>query len=200
MSASWLGANVRIWRTADTAHPDSLSSVMVETQALHQAKIPTGVGQPGHQELTRRGQMRTIIVAWIGVLLAVPSASAAQSLEPAGRHGGYRYAIDLDNSGRADSTPLRVTIYEVSERRTSGTNYAVLTSHVDCNAGTRIDRIREQFSSRRDPVKTIYDPARVLSVRDNSAVAEQIAVLCQPPTARRSATRRQRLMEFLGLW
>jgi len=94
--------------------------------------------------------------ALLSALIAGPAA--AQNLEPAGQVGRTLFAIDLGNTSRIDAGHVQTVLYEAADRPTRQRQYALLAATYDCEARSRSVHIREEFSSLRDPVKTVYSP------------------------------------------
>lgn len=117
---------------------------------------------------------------FVSITLAILSngAASAQALEHAGREGGVRYAIDRENTSRQSDGIVLAQLYEVRDRPRGDEGYALIAAYYDCANGSRSVRVREAFSSRRDPVKTIYSPSQVTFGRDSPAVAEQLRLVC----------------------
>jgi hypothetical protein len=117
--------------------------------------------------------------ALLSALIAGPAT--AQNLEPAGRVGRVLFAIDLGNTSRTDAGHIQTFLYEVADRPTRQRRYALLAATYDCEARSQSVHIREEFSSLRDPVKTVYRPPLVTSASQSHAVAEQLRVVCGDP-------------------
>lgn len=141
---------------------------------------------------TRASMRSSLIFALAGSAL-LPSVVNAQNFEPAGRENGARVAVDRSVTFQRDDGSTHASLIEVP-RQTSGRRYALVAADFDCANGRRTVFSRTEFSTRRDPIQTVFDPPLVVDAAASPAVAEQARVVCGSRARVGSVT----LREFVG--
>lgn len=115
----------------------------------------------------------------IGLLVAtLPAYAAAQVVEPAGREGNARIAVHVDETFRRADGSIQARLFEIPDASRNGVRYAIISADYDCSKRERSLLLREEFSSMRDPVRQVFQPARVARDANSAAVAQQLLVLC----------------------
>lgn len=135
--------------------------------------------------------MRGLLTA-IAILLVIPTAAHAQNFEPAGIEANARIAVDRSVTFKRDDGWVQSLLLAVPVARDGSRIYSIIAVEYDCEGRRRRVTSREDFSARRDPVRTII--SQEAPIETGPAIANQLAVAC-PLTSRRGSVS---LIDFVA--
>lgn len=129
-----------------------------------------------------------------GMLAGGAAAQSRGPYVPAGVEGGWRIAMDRTVTFRRPDGLVQSMLLAVPLRGRSDVMYSETLVLYDCEGRSRTLVTRSDYSRRRDPVKTNYQPEDPAAIQRGRNIQRQLEVACES----RERTGTMTMFDVLG--